>query len=67
MANYVIVNNATGLVENSISMEPGFNYPVPEGFSIYERGENVGIGWKYENGQWIEPSPPEETQELETL
>ena len=45
MANYVIVNNATGLVENSISMEPGFNYPVPEGFSIYERGENVGIGW----------------------
>ena len=63
MANFLIVNNETGVVHNWIDLDEGSTWQPPAGFTMYPSVPNVGIGWTLVNGEWIEPPQPEQTQE----
>jgi hypothetical protein len=63
MANFFIVNNETGVIDNCVVLAENSTWQPPEGFTIYPFVPNVGIGWTLVNGEWVEPPPPqEETQ-----
>jgi hypothetical protein len=66
--NYAFYNVNSGLIENVICIEkliaPSFSWP--EGYSIVEiplqlSGEwsMCGIGWRYIDGQFVEPTKPQ--------
>jgi hypothetical protein len=63
MANFLVVNNETGFVENCVSLEEGSTWQAPQGFTAYPAIPNAGIGWAYANGEWVEPLQPETESE----
>jgi hypothetical protein len=67
MANFALINLETSIVENVVALSEGSEWQPPAGFEVQPLGENVGIGWTWANGEWIEPPQPEpeqtETQE----
>lgn len=50
---YAIINNK--IVENVIVWDGVSEWTPPENCEIVPLQPEVGIGWKYENGQFIEP------------
>jgi hypothetical protein len=65
MPNYAIVEN--NLVVNAVVAEP--DYALEQGWILLP--ENAGIGWSYENGNFVDhrpvpeapPTPPTPTKE----
>jgi hypothetical protein len=60
MANFLIVHNETGVVHNFVAVDGNSTWQPPEGFSMHPFVSNVGIGWTLVNGEWVEPTPPED-------
>ena len=58
MANFLIVNNETGVVDNFVAIGENSTWQPPAGFTMYPFVENVGIGWTLVNGEWVDPNPP---------
>jgi len=56
MANFLIVNNETGVVDNCVVLGENSTWQPPAGFTMYPFVENVGIGWTLVNGEWIDPN-----------
>jgi hypothetical protein len=46
---YALIRITTGTVENLIELEPGSNWPVPDGFEVVA-SDTAGIGMNYANG-----------------
>jgi hypothetical protein len=65
MANFLIVNNETGVVDNCVVLGENSTWQPPAGFTMYPFVENVGIGWTLVNGEWVEPTQPEPEPEPE--
>lgn len=55
MANFLIVNNETGVIDNFVALGENSTWQPPAGFTMYPFVENVGIGWTLVNGEWVEP------------
>jgi hypothetical protein len=55
--NKALVNKQTHICENIIVYGP--TWVCPDIYEMVDLIPNAGIGWTFENGQWIEPSPPE--------
>jgi hypothetical protein len=63
MKNYALINKGTNTVDNVIVWDGISSYNVPDYLVAVEITEpNVGVGWKYENGVWIDTHAP--TEEL---
>ena len=56
---YGAINNQTNLCENVVEILEGSEWTPPTGYFVEPLVPNVGIGWTFENGQWIEPPQPE--------
>jgi hypothetical protein len=65
---HVALLDASGLVVNVVSLavindtdnddyKQKYSWTPPEGHSIVDLDENVGIGWKWTGKKWIEPTP----------
>lgn len=56
--NYAVISSETNIVENVIllSDESDWNSPT-ENYVVCIDGTNAGIGWKYENGDFIDVRP----------
>jgi hypothetical protein len=63
--NIAIINLETHIVENVTVLEAGSTWQPPAGYETQPLGENVGIGWSFVGGQWIEPPQPEPEPEPE--
>jgi hypothetical protein len=63
---YGVINNQTNLCENVVEIIEGSEWTPPEGYFVEPLVPNAGIGWTFENGQWIEPPQPEPEAEAET-
>jgi hypothetical protein len=61
---YGLINNQTNLCENVVEILEGSEWTPPTGYFVEPLVPNVGIGWTFENGEWIEPPPvtPAENQ-----
>ena len=60
MKNYALINKGNNIIENVILWDGVSPYDVPDHMIAVEITEpNVGIGWRYEAGDLIEPSMPE--------
>jgi hypothetical protein len=57
--NIAIINLETRIVENVTVLEAGSEWQPPAGYETQPLGENVGIGWSFVDGEWIEPPEPE--------
>jgi len=66
MANFLIVNNETGVVDNCVVVNEGSTWQPPAGFTMHPSVPNVGIGWTLVNGEWVDPNPPLPEPETET-
>ncbi|WP_412058331.1 hypothetical protein [Bartonella sp. DGB2] len=55
---YAVVKD--GVVVNTIVAPENYTYPFDDG-AIAIPSNEAGIGWRYENGQFI---PPEETEKV---
>jgi hypothetical protein len=56
---YGLINNQTNLCENVVEILEGSAWTPPAGYFAEPLAPNAGIGWTFENGQWIEPPQPE--------
>lgn len=65
MADFAVINSETGIVENVVVLDDVNAWTPPEGCEVKPLGENVGIGWTWADGQWIEPPAPEPEPEQE--
>jgi hypothetical protein len=63
--NIAIINSETRIVENVTVVEEGSAWQPPAGYETQPLGENVGIGWSFVDGQWVEPPQPEPVPEPE--
>jgi hypothetical protein len=59
---YGVINNQTNLCENVVELTENSTWQPPEGYFVEPLVPNAGIGWTFENGQWIEPPPPPEPE-----
>lgn len=70
MANFALVNIATGLVENTVVWDGEGEWSAPEGFEAIQ-SEEAGIGWLYAGGAFTAPvvpaAPPLTTDELKAV
>jgi hypothetical protein len=61
---YAWINKSTHLIENMIMWDGVSPLVVPDGYEVVEAPELhgewswLGIGWKYLNGEFIEPANP---------
>lgn len=60
MADFAVINLETGIVENVVVLDDVNAWDAPEGFEIKPLGQNVGIGWSWIDGAWVEPAPAPE-------
>jgi len=65
MANFFVVNNETGVIDNCVVLAENSTWQPPEGFTIYPSVPNVAIGWTLVNGEWVDPNPPAPEPEVE--
>jgi hypothetical protein len=56
MNSYMLVNSASGLVENVFVWDGESEYEIPEGFEAIE-SSLAGIGWSYSGGEFTSPPP----------
>lgn len=63
MKKYAIVDQ-NGFVSNMIIWDEASQWSPPEGMSMVKAEEVFcDIGWKYENGAFVNPNPPEDTEQ----
>lgn len=56
--NYAVINNETNIVENVILLSDEADWKLSTGnYVVCIDGINAGIGWKYENGSFVDVRP----------
>jgi len=64
MSNYALIELSTGLVVNTIVLEPGANWAPPTGCIVIQTDTAV-VGWSYADGVFSPPViPPLTPQEI---
>lgn len=65
MAFYIVVDNATGIIDNRIVLDDPEQWEVPAGHTmIEETGEPMAIGGSYIDGVYTPPPGPPPTPPL---
>lgn len=55
MKTYACVNQQTKVVDNVVVWDGIQEWSAPDGYDIVELTDCAGIGWMYQNGQFIRP------------
>lgn len=61
---YAVINSESSLVENVILWDGESNWTPPIGTFVVTLAGGAGIGWKYENNQFIDIRPTPEPEQI---
>ena len=57
MSKFAIIQD--GLVVNMVEWEEDSEWEAPEGCTVFEAPETVGIGWSVVDNEWVAPPAPD--------